>query len=277
MGDPRQLPSVPGRHAAAAAGRHVSPDVLLSEIAQLLLSEGSADRVFEAVADALAQLVPHDTLSLYQADNPLRVLRPVLVRDAFVEQILAMGPIPYGAGITGRTAQDAVREPGERRAPRPAGRADPRHSRRARVVHRRLAGGARGAGRRAVPDPAGRRPPLLRGGVPAGAVVRRHGRARHRQRPHPGAPGGRGGHRPPDGAVQPPLLPRAPVERAPEGEHAARQRRADRARHRRLRPRERRLRPHRRRPDPPGRVARWRARWPATRTPPAGWAARSSR
>src|SRR5438132_8604181 len=106
MGEARQLPiaqPVPTR----APGRSglLPPDVLLSEIAQLLLSEGAPDRVFEAVADALAQLVPHDTLSLYQADNPLRVLRPVLVRDAFVEQILAMGPIPYGAGITGRTAQ----------------------------------------------------------------------------------------------------------------------------------------------------------------------------
>ena len=105
MGDPGQLPLFPAAARQSRRAGQVSPDVLLSDIAQLLLSEGSADRIFEAVADALAQLVPHDTLSLYQADNPLRVLRPVLVRDAFVDQILAMGPIPYGAGITGRTAQ----------------------------------------------------------------------------------------------------------------------------------------------------------------------------
>src|SRR5205823_640012 len=105
-GDPGQLPLFAAASPSARRSGQVSPDVLLSEIAQLLLSEESADRVFEAVADALSQLVPYDTLSLYQADNPLRVRRPVLVRDAFVEQILAMGPIPYGAGITGRTAQD---------------------------------------------------------------------------------------------------------------------------------------------------------------------------
>jgi diguanylate cyclase (GGDEF)-like protein len=78
--------------------------VLLSDIAQLLLSEGSPDRVFAAVAEALEQLVPYDSLSLYQADNPLRVLRPVLVLNAFADQILAMGPIPYGSGLTGLTA-----------------------------------------------------------------------------------------------------------------------------------------------------------------------------
>src|SRR5947207_2917017 len=93
-GDPGQLPLFAAASPSARRSGQVSPDVLLSEIAQLLLSEESADRVFDAVADALSQLVPYDTLSLYQADNPLRVLRPVLVRDAFVEQILAMGPIP---------------------------------------------------------------------------------------------------------------------------------------------------------------------------------------
>src|SRR3989454_1174232 len=106
MGEARQLPvTQPIPPKAAGRGAQLPPDVLLSEIAQLLLSEGAPDRVFVAAADALAQLVPHDTLSLYQADNPLRVLRPVLVRDAYVEEILAMGPITYGAGITGMTAE----------------------------------------------------------------------------------------------------------------------------------------------------------------------------
>jgi diguanylate cyclase (GGDEF)-like protein len=100
-----RLPAAQPGPSTAGRGTPVSPDVLLSEIAQLLLSESAPNLVFEAVADALSQLVPHDTLSLYQADNPLRVLRPVLVRDAFVDEILAMGPIAYGAGITGMTAE----------------------------------------------------------------------------------------------------------------------------------------------------------------------------
>jgi hypothetical protein len=105
MGEAPKLPVAPSGPPAPGRGGPLSPDVLLSEIAQLLLTEGAPDLVFTAVADALAQLVPHDSLSLYQADNPLRVLRPVLVRDAFVEEILAMGPITYGTGITGMTAE----------------------------------------------------------------------------------------------------------------------------------------------------------------------------
>jgi diguanylate cyclase (GGDEF)-like protein len=105
MGEARQLPVAQQGPSKSGRGALLSPDVLLSEIAQLLLTEGAPDLVFAAVADALAELVPHDTLSLYQADNPLRVLRPVLVRDAFVDEILAMGPIAYGTGITGMTAQ----------------------------------------------------------------------------------------------------------------------------------------------------------------------------
>ena len=66
MGEARQLPvTQPIPPKAAGRGAQLPPDVLLSEIAQLLLSEGAPDRVFVAVADALAQLVPHDTLSLY--------------------------------------------------------------------------------------------------------------------------------------------------------------------------------------------------------------------
>jgi len=64
--------------------------------------------VLEAVADALSELVPHDTLSLFQAEPPLRVLRPVLVRDTYAQEILAMGSIPYGTGITGLAAESCT-------------------------------------------------------------------------------------------------------------------------------------------------------------------------
>ena len=105
----RALAAAAARPAAGTPVRavpgHVSPDVLLSDIAQLLLSENAPDRVFEAVADALAELVPHDMLSLYQADNPLRVLRPVLVRDAYAQEIMALGPISYGSGLAGLAAE----------------------------------------------------------------------------------------------------------------------------------------------------------------------------
>jgi diguanylate cyclase (GGDEF)-like protein len=63
--------------------------------------------VLEAVADALQDLVPHDALTLYQADLPLRLLRPVLCRDAYAEEILALGPLPFGQGVTGLAVESA--------------------------------------------------------------------------------------------------------------------------------------------------------------------------
>jgi diguanylate cyclase (GGDEF)-like protein/putative nucleotidyltransferase with HDIG domain len=90
--------ATPGDRAALGS----LPEAVLSDLTHLLVSEGSPARVLEAVAEALSELVPHDTLTLYQADASLRVLRPVLVRDAdYAEEVLALGPIPYGDGVTG--------------------------------------------------------------------------------------------------------------------------------------------------------------------------------
>jgi diguanylate cyclase (GGDEF)-like protein len=81
------------------------PGGVLSGITHLLVSAGPPDRVLAAVADALTEVIPHDTLTLFQVDEPLRVLRPILVRDAYAQEILAMGPFPYGRGITGTVAE----------------------------------------------------------------------------------------------------------------------------------------------------------------------------
>jgi diguanylate cyclase (GGDEF)-like protein len=88
-----------------AAERGPLPGGVLSGITHLLVSAGSPDRVLDAVADALTQVIPHDTLTLFQVDEPLRLLRPVLVRDAYAQEILAMGQIPFGRGITGMVAE----------------------------------------------------------------------------------------------------------------------------------------------------------------------------
>jgi diguanylate cyclase (GGDEF)-like protein/putative nucleotidyltransferase with HDIG domain len=81
---------------------------VLSDITHLLVSEDSPSRVLNAVSEALAELVPYDTLSLYQADLSLRALRPVLVLDAYADEILADGVVPFGRGITGLTAESRV-------------------------------------------------------------------------------------------------------------------------------------------------------------------------
>jgi diguanylate cyclase (GGDEF)-like protein len=85
-----------------------SPDGAVWDIAHLLVSESSPERVLEALANALSDLVPYDALTVFQADLPLRVLHPVLCRDAFAAEILAMGSIGFGEGIAGRTVEDGV-------------------------------------------------------------------------------------------------------------------------------------------------------------------------
>jgi diguanylate cyclase (GGDEF)-like protein len=91
----------------------------LWDIAHLLVSEESPDAVLQAVADALADLVPHDTLTVFQVETALGVLKPVLCRDAYAAEIMAMDPIPIGEGITGSAVEsgrpqlvnDAHRDP----------------------------------------------------------------------------------------------------------------------------------------------------------------------
>jgi diguanylate cyclase (GGDEF)-like protein/putative nucleotidyltransferase with HDIG domain len=104
---------VDGEMAPAGPPDGVLADEVLSGITHLLVSEDSPHRVLEAVADALAELIPHDTLTLCQADLPLRLLRPILIRDldeSRVNQFLAMGPVPFGYGITGLVATTGIPE-----------------------------------------------------------------------------------------------------------------------------------------------------------------------
>jgi diguanylate cyclase (GGDEF)-like protein len=86
----------------------VLPEATLSDITHLLVSEESPAKVLEAVADALAELVPHDSLMLLHADVPLRLLRPVLVRDPYAEEIMAAGSSPFGMGISGLVAETRI-------------------------------------------------------------------------------------------------------------------------------------------------------------------------
>jgi diguanylate cyclase (GGDEF)-like protein len=104
MAEPNMVASGP----APAGPRSPAPpsrDGLLWDVAHLLVSESSPERVLDAVADALAELVPYDNLTIYRADVPLRLLRPVLCRDTYAEEIMAAGPLDFGSGITGTAAE----------------------------------------------------------------------------------------------------------------------------------------------------------------------------
>jgi diguanylate cyclase (GGDEF)-like protein len=85
------------------------PDSLVKSYRQLadvfhdILSEQSLDNLLERIADTLAELVPHDTLSIYQADETQTTLTPVLARDKWADKI--MDDIStFGEGITGWAA-----------------------------------------------------------------------------------------------------------------------------------------------------------------------------
>jgi diguanylate cyclase (GGDEF)-like protein/excisionase family DNA binding protein len=87
------------RRSAALERRLASQRQLLAITERLLLHrEGGA--VFEAIADTLAEVVPHDTLTIYLVDRAAGCLVPTLARDEYAEQILASRPA-LGAGITG--------------------------------------------------------------------------------------------------------------------------------------------------------------------------------
>jgi diguanylate cyclase (GGDEF)-like protein len=70
-----------------------------------VLSEHSLDAVLERVADALADLIPYDTLTIYRAVERERVLIPVLARDQFADEILSTRTF-FGQGITGWAAEE---------------------------------------------------------------------------------------------------------------------------------------------------------------------------
>ncbi len=72
----------------------------LADIYHELLSEQSLEYLLEKIADALNELVPYDTLTIYEADVVHRKLTPVLARDRWADEIMRERPA-FGEGITG--------------------------------------------------------------------------------------------------------------------------------------------------------------------------------
>jgi diguanylate cyclase (GGDEF)-like protein len=80
----------------------------LADVFHDVLAEQSLDALLDRIADTLAELIPHDTLTIFQVDEARGQLVPVLARDQWAENILNT-PIRIGEGITGWAAQH--REP----------------------------------------------------------------------------------------------------------------------------------------------------------------------
>jgi diguanylate cyclase (GGDEF)-like protein len=89
--------------AAARSEALVQSYRQLADVFHDILSEHSLDNLLERIADTLADLVPHDTLSFYQADEAQTILIPVFARDKWAENILS-DQSNFGEGITGWAA-----------------------------------------------------------------------------------------------------------------------------------------------------------------------------
>jgi diguanylate cyclase (GGDEF)-like protein len=72
----------------------------LADVFHDVLGEQSLDALLDRIAGALAELIPHDSLTIYEADEPRRLLQPVWARDKWADKILA-DTCSFGEGLTG--------------------------------------------------------------------------------------------------------------------------------------------------------------------------------
>jgi len=75
----------------------------LADVFHEVLAEQSLDALLVRVADTVGELIPHDTLTIYEADEANGILKPALVsRDEYVDEIMsAIVSFTEGEGITG--------------------------------------------------------------------------------------------------------------------------------------------------------------------------------
>ena len=76
----------------------------LADVFHEVLAEQSLDALLVRIADTVGDLIPLDTLTIYEADEPKRVLKPVLVRDVYADEIMST-TISFAEGITGWAAR----------------------------------------------------------------------------------------------------------------------------------------------------------------------------
>ena len=99
----RDLEVIPGAVRVPRSEGLVQSYRQLADVFHEILSEHSIDNLLERIADTLAELLPHDTLSIYQADEAQTQLVPVLARDKWAEKIMESRS-DFGEGITGWAA-----------------------------------------------------------------------------------------------------------------------------------------------------------------------------
>jgi len=90
-----------GDPGTATSGALVESYRKLADVFHDVLSEQSLDALLERVADTVAELIPHDDLAFYEADEAQAELRAVFARGQYAEEVLADEPFAFGTGITG--------------------------------------------------------------------------------------------------------------------------------------------------------------------------------
>ena len=96
-----QAPPAGGDDDGAASRALVESYRRLADVFHDVLSEQSLDALLERIADTVGDLIPHDDLAFYEADETTRELRGVLARGAYASEVLADEPFSFGEGITG--------------------------------------------------------------------------------------------------------------------------------------------------------------------------------
>jgi diguanylate cyclase (GGDEF)-like protein len=79
----------------------------LADIFHYVLAEQDLNPLLERIAEALAELIPYDTLNVYRADESRRILTAVYARDEYAEEVLK-STCRYGQGITGWAVENRV-------------------------------------------------------------------------------------------------------------------------------------------------------------------------
>ncbi|HET7481586.1 MAG TPA: diguanylate cyclase, partial [Actinomycetota bacterium] len=72
----------------------------LADVFRDVLSEQSLSALLHRIADTVAELVPYDALTIYEADTEQRTLVPMLARDQWENQVMG-AHCKFGEGITG--------------------------------------------------------------------------------------------------------------------------------------------------------------------------------
>jgi diguanylate cyclase (GGDEF)-like protein len=95
---------MPGDAAVPTEHELVESYRRLADVFHDVLAEQSLDALLVRIADALGDLIPHDTLTIYEADESHETLTAVFARDQYADEIMAT-QIAFSEGITGWAAR----------------------------------------------------------------------------------------------------------------------------------------------------------------------------